>query len=1007
MGDVRNIFPENKNVGIIQMKYLTQGNIRKLLDYYGFTDWEQARRVKNYSKRMREKGVLRKLKDEYNQEQFNIQVGGVIAGTTTIFPINRLKELITKLPTDRDFLITMGDMTYALNENTRERLSDPDFFTQEIEEPGSDKEFLAEIKVAKEFEVSLLEQEGMVLPQGAFFPYTHSLNDIDLSSLQIYREDNYNYENINNTNCFLHALYNAGVNSTTLDQVRMSIKSRLIPQREIKKIAEKYKLYITVNSVADSKHLLKYGQRTDNPIKLGLVENHYFHIHQMPVNKWALENYEDIKHLPEWTKYYRKGKKGERYIDSYNLVKWLVQSKYVSKLTSDILAKTVYNDKSVVINSLEFTDENFRESTMKESGREDDYINVFFDFETDTSGDIHVPYLCRCSNIDKQYLGEDCGLLMMNDLVRKYNGAPMRMIAHNAGYDIRFIFKYLRNISLIERGRSLLRGRATFFKTKIIIQDSCAFIPMALKKFGKTFNLDCEKEVMIYNLYTTENIKKRLVEIPEDAPEAFYENARKWGCMKDGGLIDIIKYSDVYCKMDCEVLQKGYELFRKWMLEITHLDINEYCSLASIANDTMYECYEDVYQVSGVVRQFIQQAMVGGRTMCADNKKITVINDVDDFDATSLYPSAMARLGGYLKGKPKVLTDLTYSFLEKQTGYFVEIEILSVGIRRKFSLLSRINEKGTRIFNNDMVGQIITVDKFTLEDLITYQKVKFKILRGYYYDQGRNLTLAPVISRLFNERVIKKNEGNPIETVYKLLMNASYGKTLLKPFEIEKKYIPNKDVNKFVSRHYAHVREISRINDEITSVEVYKTVVEHFNNAICGVEVLSMSKRIMNEVICTAEDNGLNVYYQDTDSLHIDTKSIPVLRELFKNKYGRELIGKGMGQFHTDFESDILNKDHNIKAIKSIFLGKKSYLDVLTDDSGKIDYHIRMKGCSNDSIIYWCKQNNATPVELYERLFKGDTIELDQMCGGTAFKVDYGDDMTIWSKETFTRKVKF
>jgi len=33
-----------------------------------------------------------------------------------------------------------------------------------------------------------------------------------------------------------------------------------------------------------------------------------------------------------------------------------------------------------------------------------------------------------------------------------------------------------------------------------------------------------------------------------------------------------------------------------------------------------------------------------------------------------------------------------------------------------------------------------------------------------------------------------------------------------------------------------------------------------------GVMILSISKRIMNEVICTAEDNKIPIYYQDTDS---------------------------------------------------------------------------------------------------------------------------------------------
>lgn len=43
---------------------------------------------------------------------------------------------------------------------------------------------------------------------------------------------------------------------------------------------------------------------------------------------------------------------------------------------------------------------------------------------------------------------------------------------------------------------------------------------------------------------------------------------------------------------------------------------------------------------------FIQKCIVGGRVMCAENKKMVVEENIDDFDAVSLYPSAMSRMMG-------------------------------------------------------------------------------------------------------------------------------------------------------------------------------------------------------------------------------------------------------------------------------------------------------------------------------------------------------------------------
>jgi hypothetical protein len=69
----------------------------------------------------------------------------------------------------------------------------------------------------------------------------------------------------------------------------------------------------------------------------------------------------------------------------------------------------------------------------------------------------------------------------------------------------------------------------------------------------------------------------------------------------------------------------------------------------------------------------------------------------------------------------------------------VRVKITKVGKTRAFPLMSYVDENtGVRVWTNDMVGREMYVDKTTLEDLITYQKVKFEVLEGVYYDEGRN-----------------------------------------------------------------------------------------------------------------------------------------------------------------------------------------------------------------------------------------------------------------------------
>ena len=83
--------------------------------------------------------------------------------------------------------------------------------------------------------------------------------------------------------------------------------------------------------------------------------------------------------------------------------------------------------------------------------------------------------------------------------------------------------------------------------------------------------------------------------------------------------------------------------------------------------------------------------------------------------------------------------------------------------------------------------------------------------------------------------------------------------------------------------------------------KIRRGTVHQFRNCLLGTQILSVSKRIMNEAMCLVEDIGIQVYYQDTHSMHIPRYDVVRLAEAFKTKYNRELIGNQLGQFHSDF----------------------------------------------------------------------------------------------------------
>ena len=112
--------------------------------------------------------------------------------------------------------------------------------------------------------------------------------------------------------------------------------------------------------------------------------------------------------------------------------------------------------------------------------------------------------------------------------------------------------------------------------------------------------------------------------------------------------------------------------------------------------------------------------------MCANNQPVRTNEKLADFDGVSLYPSSMARIPGYLLGPPKVWHKGVD--VRKVDGYFLKIKVHSVGRKFRFPLVRLKEEGGGNLWTNDLEGQEVIVDRFTLEDLVNHGKVKYSIL---------------------------------------------------------------------------------------------------------------------------------------------------------------------------------------------------------------------------------------------------------------------------------------
>ena len=859
--------------------------------------------------------------------------------------------------------------------------------------------------------------------------------------------------------CFVYALQQTNCyDEDFLNQLRLRIQNRYLTPGNINKLCEEFKIhiklvYIDDNSSGINKKQVQQIQKNrkrksyigiqnaepNRTHKFVIFDQHYFIEEKTPFTTYYIKNWKTINDTSKYNREPRtsNGKmhwtKGITFISSSNLIRNLFQQDCFKPITygeCSILNTIFYNDVNSNINNikLEF-DENFctkliepRIFKQPKTKRKNDPTYWYADFEADTSGEIHKAFMVvvqnRDGSITKEFRGERCNKQLLD-----YLPTEAIIYFHNLAYDIRFLASYGISKSIIKGTRTMMtdikyEGKILHFK------DSLPILSCKLSDLPKMFNIEnIQKEIFPYKYYTYERLSKNYGEIKiagqnEDKPwtdsdyQLFESNIDKIkGCRIDAEHFDMWKYCSFYCTQDVNILRIGFNEFRDGFLKDFQIDPYRFISISSLANEVFNQRVyygKDLFKVGGVVRKFCSHAVYGGRCMTAYNRKWHTNTPLCDFDAVSLYPSAMARLY-VVKGKPSVIPKdhLNLDFLSKQGAYIVEIKILKVNKHYAFPLIVKKTKDGNLNDDNLAEGETISmiVDNITLEDLIEFQKIEFELIRGYYWDGERDYTIQEEIRKIFQKRLDYKKQKNPLQQLYKLIMNSCYGKTIERPIEKDFKYLHEGDeLDKYWKKNYNKIIDDIKIDNGIHAIKVLKPIDKHFNFSLLGIQVLSMSKRIMNEVMCLAFDLKCHIYYQDTDSMHIEKDDLPRLAKAFQEKYGRELIGSNMGQFHSDFPNI---KDHEEMpvAIESYFLMKKMYIDKLQDSTMDIDYMIRGKGLTLNSINYLAKEKFDNDVmKLYEALYNGSTETFDLTKGQPCFQLN--KNMTVSTLEAFKRKIK-
>ena len=843
--------------------------------------------------------------------------------------------------------------------------------------------------------------------QGAWFPYLLKEEiPMDLSRYGVFKKSQLPKEV---DNCLLHIFRK----HPKFETLAVSHYGKYTNQSELKDICRILDIKIILYKWRSMKQrTVEYGTAIDekSTYHIGLFSNHYFKFETteyqaMWVKKaiWMLED--TPKGFP---KKITKLRKSSPLIKSLHLLTELVSQKdiYLEEFGTEIYDLHYQSGYEIDLLNPKFSlEKETKETTveyvkgpLKPSGEPSNVVfktKFYADIETNTSGN-HEPYLFCVMEEETgdcwTWRGEDCVKKGLNHI--SYFPNPL-VYFHNLGYDSKFIVDKLYNPSTIDISSSncvSLDGRVN---TKLItFHDTYAFLSCGLASFAKMFNLSEGKysgfphSVYVKKTTTDSDRIKSSPHLRKLIPEKYHY----------GNWVRHMDYAIDYCKMDVKTLRDGFVVFKKWIKDELDIDVDYLLTSASLAHHyiKLRGCYEGVFLASGVTRAYMQKALVGGRTMIAldddyEKSTRTCEENLYDFDAVSLYPSAMMRMKGSPKGRPKVIeeTELTPKGLAGMDDYFITIRITKVGKKLKIPCMSKLGEKGERIWTNDMVGDVVVVNKLMLEDYVKFHEIEFDAICGLKFDEGFNDGLVETMKSIFELRNKLKKEGNPAEKVYKLIMNSCYGKTIEKAHNVKTKFIQKDEFNEYMRKKCGTVIEIFE-TEQHYRIKYEVGISNHFTLPQVGCSVLAMSKRIMNEVFAVTEGD---VQYTDTDSMFITDAGLDKLRTSMP-----DIVGSNPGQFHIDFEM----KGEGVRGIHATFLAPKTYCVRLTNDAGELDYHVRMKGISKNAIDEKLKEFES-PTHMFDKLLN-ESLVFDLLAGDKV-RFEFLGNLTVRSVKEFSRTV--
>ena len=382
-----------------------------------------------------------------------------------------------------------------------------------------------------------------------------------------------------------------------------------------------------------------------------------------------------------------------------------------------------------------------------------------------------------------------------------------------------------------------------------------------------------------------------------------YRNTVQQITLRNSGKVIYLRNFKSLTSCNCSEMNiDEFDNFRKMLTQVLkqqlNVNINDYSTLPLMTVSAAFKShvFDNVYELSGIVKSFAQKCIRGGLVQTLYDKCFEV-DDVTCLDINSSYGTSMANMNGIPVGKPKPF----YKQIPDDACYFwVQVNIQD------------LTDDKLGVYGFIKPG-INFIDSILLEEIKKYCSCKINIINGYYFNQGFNNSINNFARKLYGLRKI-----NGLNKLGKNMLSSFYGKSLQNAQQFKIKNVNGDNLPKFISENGNYIYSITSNKNNIYTVKLLKALNLNFNVPQLGIQVLSYSRRNLNEIIYNCNRLKIPIYSIKTGSITINNNDVDRLPIN---------IGVDLGEFKIEYVA---------KHIK--FTSKKCYRAILTDGS------IRMRG---------------------------------------------------------------